>query len=62
METCVQVGFYFEGGRLYMHCKLCHKFDTKNCQKQSKFENKEASTTIRMEKLNIRHPLHTRKH
>ena len=43
-------------------CKLCHKYDTKNRQNQSKVWNKEACTTIRKEKLNMRHPLHTGKH
>ena len=44
-------------------CKLCHdKYDTKNCQKQAKVWNKEACTTIRKQKLNMRHPVHTGKH
>ena len=59
MRGFIQVGFYFEGEELYI---LCRKFDTKKCQKQSKFWNQEACTTIRKEKLNVRHPLHTGKH
>ena len=51
-------GFCVEGVGLYMHCNLCHKYDTKNRQKQSRVWNKEACTTIRKEKLNMRHPLH----
>ena len=49
--------FYVEGEGLYtyMYCKHCPKFDSKNRQKQFKFWNKEACTTIRKEKLNTRH-------
>ena len=36
-------------------CKLCHKQDTKSRQKVSKAWNKEACTTMRKEKLNMRH-------
>ena len=53
-------GFYIKGETLYMHHRLCHKYNNKNCQKQSKVWNKEACITIRNEKLNMRHPLHNR--
>ena len=44
----MQVGFYVEGEGMYMYvyCKLCSRFDTKNRQKQSKVWSKEACTTI----------------
>ena len=62
MGASIQVDFYFEGEGRYMYCKLCREFDTKNCQKQSKVRNKEACTTVRKEKLNMRHPLQTGKY
>ena len=46
MGDCIQVGLYFYGEGLYMYSKLCHKFDVKNRQKQSKVWNNEACTTV----------------
>ena len=47
------MGFYVEGEGLYMYmyCKLCRKFDTKNSQKQSKVWKIEACTTIHKDVL-----------
>ena len=42
MGDCIQVGFYFEEEGLCVYSKLCHRFDTKNRQKQTKVWNKEA--------------------
>ena len=36
---------------MYLQCKLCHKFDTKNHHNQSKVWNKEACITIRKDVL-----------
>ena len=36
MGGCMQVVFYVKGEGMYMYCKFCRKFDTKNLQNQSK--------------------------
>ena len=43
---------------LYMYCKFCHKFDTKNRRKQSKVWKKEACTAIRKDVLHEASVIH----
>ena len=45
-EAAYKWFFYVEGEGMYMYCKFCCNFKTKNHQNQSKVWNKEACTTI----------------